>query len=247
MAFVTGSGSGLGRAVGNRLVSDGWKVVGFDLHDDGPWELSFQGDVRDANAVSAALDTVNERLSTPIGVALCAGVFQPMVGPLHQLDFETWEKTISVNLMGAVTVAGCCLQRMAKGALVFVGSAVGKHPQAGASAYGVSKAGVSALSRSIAIEYAGRGIRSNVVSPGWMDTPMAQAITGDDRRRKRVEDRIPLGHIAAPEEVASIIAFLLSDNAAQVTGQDLTVDGGEGLGSFTSSDDVRRMWGWAAK
>jgi NAD(P)-dependent dehydrogenase (short-subunit alcohol dehydrogenase family) len=101
---------------------------------------------------------------------------------------------------------------------------------------------VSALARVIALEYAGHGIRCNSVLPGYMRTPMTEAVLSREHLRERIETNIPMARVADPDEVASVIAFLLSRAASYLTGQEIVVDGGSSLTSFVDSTDVPRLW-----
>jgi glucose 1-dehydrogenase len=126
--------------------------------------------------------------------------------------------------------------------VVLVASVSAKHPQFGGGAYSASKAGVAALARSIALEYAHFGIRSCSVSPGYMETAMTSLLLQRADLRARIEDNIPLGRIASPVEAADVIAFLLSPAAMYITGQDVVVDGGQELTAYVREGDVAKMW-----
>jgi len=147
---------------------------------------------------------------------------------VHELDPQTWERTLAVNLTGSYAIARAVLPALieTRGALVLVASISGRQPRPGTAAYAASKAGVTALVRAAALEYAHLGVRVNSVSPGWIDTAMAARALGRPSTRERIERDIPAGRAATPEDVASVIVWLLSDEARYVTGADIVVDGG---------------------
>jgi NAD(P)-dependent dehydrogenase (short-subunit alcohol dehydrogenase family) len=164
--------------------------------------------------------------------------------PLHALSPVVWERTIAVNLTGAFALARAVLPALVptRGALVLTASVAGHQPQAGAAVYAASKAGVAALARAVAIEYAHLGVRVNAISPGWMDTAMAEPVLSRPALRERVERAIPLGRVAAPEEVAATVLWLLSDEAGYVTGQDIVLDGGLAEAAYVNEGDVAAAW-----
>lgn len=244
-ALVTGAASGLGRATTTLLRERGVRVAGLDLAaDDIDAEVAIGCDVSDVDAVAAAVSQAVKALGRLDAVAHCAGTFPSSAVPLHALEPEVWRRTIAVNLDGAFAVARATLPELmrARGAMVLVASVAGDNPQPGAAVYAASKAGVTALARAIAIEYAHLGVRVNAVSPGWMDTAMAAPVLGRVHLRARVEKRVPLGRVAAPEEVAEAIVWLLSDAAGYVTGHELVVDAGMGTSAYVDDGDVAATW-----
>ena len=244
-ALVTGAASGLGRATAALLRSQGFRIAGLDLEaTDVETDVALACDVSDTTAVAGALESLAEGWDGLDAVAHCAAMFPPSAVPLHALDPEVWRRTIDVNLTGAFSVARATLPALMRrrGAMVLVTSTAAHQPQPGAAVYAAAKAGVAGLVRALAIEYAPHGVRVNAISPGWMDTAMASPILGRPALRERVEQRVPLGRVAEPGEVAATIAWLLSDAAAYVTGQDLMVDAGMGLMSFVDDGDVAATW-----
>ena len=129
-----------------------------------------------------------------------------------------------------------------RGALVIVSSVSAHHPLPGAGHYSAAKAGVVALTRSLALEYAAAGVRVNSVAPGYMDTPMSSPVLGRENLRRRIEETIPLGRIAEPGDVAEVVGWLLTPGARYLTGQDVTVDGGLGLSTYSSRALIDRLW-----
>jgi NAD(P)-dependent dehydrogenase (short-subunit alcohol dehydrogenase family) len=244
-AVVTGAASGLGRACVELLRARSFAVAALDVRS-AEVEADHVG-VCDVADVDAVADAVGEAIGTLGGLDAavhCAGVFPDQLVPLHALAPSTWERTIAVNLTGAFAVARAVLPalRDTRGSLVLTASVAGEHPQAGAAVYAASKAGVAALARATAIEYAHLGVRVNSVSPGWMDTAMAAPVLERDSLRERVERAIPAGRVAAPDEVAAVIGWLLSQNSAYVTGQDIVVDGGLAVSAYVGEGDVAATW-----
>jgi NAD(P)-dependent dehydrogenase (short-subunit alcohol dehydrogenase family) len=244
-AIVTGAASGLGRACVELLRAQSYAVAALDVRAAG-LEADHVGacDVADIDAVA---DAVGEALGTLGGLDAavhCAGVFPEQAVPLHAVSPSTWERTIAVNLTGAFAVARAVLPALAqtRGALVLTASVAAEQPQPGAGVYAASKAGVAALARATAIEYAHLGVRVNSVSPGWMDTAMSAPVLERDALRERIERAIPAGRVAAPQEVAAAIGWLLSQDSAYVTGQDIVVDGGLAVSAYVGEGDVAATW-----
>jgi NAD(P)-dependent dehydrogenase (short-subunit alcohol dehydrogenase family) len=228
-ALVTGAASGVGRACVSTLRERSYAVAALDL-EPAEVEADHLGscDVSDGDAVTAAVEEARAALGGLDAAAHCAGIHPERAATLHELDRQTWERTLAVNLTGSYAVARAVLPALVetRGALVLVASISASQPRPGTAAYAASKAGVAALSRAAALEYAHLGVRVNSVSPGWIETPMAAPALSRPSTREQIERAIPAGRVASPEEVASVIVWLLSDDARYVTGADIVVDGG---------------------
>lgn len=243
VVLVTGAASGLGLATAKRLQAAGHQVAGLDVTRPPAADLALQADVTVDDQLDAAFAEIEQRLGGLDGVATCAGVATRDWVPSHRQPWAEWTRILDVNLSGAFRVVRRALPLMMDrgGAIVLVASVLGTQPMPGGTPYAVSKAGVLALMRGLAIEYASWQIRVNAVSPGFMDTPMGARNLSDPAFRQSMEAGIPLGRISAPEEVAAAIEFLLSPAARDITGRELVVDGGRSLTTFALPELAARL------
>ena len=184
-------------------------------------------DVREPDACRRMVEESVAAAGGPLGgVVVNVGIGRG--GGLLHTTPEDWDATFAVNLRGHFLVAQAAFEHLAEGAsFVFVGSLAGLQPGSRLPAYDASKAGLIGLSRHVALEGARRGLRSNVIAPGLIDTPLGRNATRGRPSRGRTP--VPLGRQGTAWEVASATVFLLSDDAAYVTGQTLAVDGGLSL------------------
>lgn len=229
IAFVTGAAGGIGRALTARLTVTGWNVFGCDLVDP-PDEDRLAGfaraDVTDEAAIAAARDACMAAFGRIDAVVHLAG--RAGAGPLVDVTRADWEHLLAVNLTSAFLVAQRCHTALAaaRGTLVLMSStnALNGGSALSGPAYAVAKAGIINLTRYLAREWASEGIRVNCVAPGPVDTAMLRRLP--PAIIDSLEDAIPLGRVATSDEVAAVIAFLCSPDAAYQTGAVLNVSGG---------------------
>ncbi len=239
VCVVTGAGGGIGRAIALNLARAGGRLALLDRDEAGAAETLRQVretgsdaaaiacDVSDPASVSRAAEAVRQALG-PCGVLVNnAGLLRP--GPLATLPLAEWNMLLSVNLTGyfrCSQVFGAQMREGGAGALVHIASIAGSHATGSSGTYSVAKAGIVMLSRQLATEWGDAGIRSNVVSPGLILTPMTQALYDDADIARRRSAVIPAGRIGRPEDIAEAVLFLASACSAYITGDEITVDGG---------------------
>jgi NAD(P)-dependent dehydrogenase (short-subunit alcohol dehydrogenase family) len=222
-AVITGGGTGIGRAVAERLLGEGWYVtaIGLGRDDDLSPAIEFlEADVADTPAVLAGL----AHLGGVDALVNCAGILR------HEREWqaEDFAAVLQINVTAGFALATGLLPQLEKvgGSVVMMASMWSIFGSPGAPAYTASKGAVAAVTRSMAVAWAPRGVRVNAVAPGWVETAMSARAMQDEMRRERINARIPMGRWAKPADVAAVIRFLLSADAAYVTGVVLPVDGG---------------------
>lgn len=231
-AFVTGGSRGIGLAVARRLVAAGHDVaVGSRTEpDDLDPELTwFECDITSEDSVDAAFTAVENKLGPPTILVANAGLTKDTL--VLRMKDQDFTDVVNANLSGSFRAAKRAVKPMMKarwGRIVFVSSVVGTLGQAGQANYSASKAGLVGLARSLAREFASRGITVNLVAPGPVKTDMLSAI-GEDGI-EAMSKMVPIGRIGEPDEVAAAIEFLTSESAGFITGASLAVDGGLGMG-----------------
>jgi 3-oxoacyl-[acyl-carrier protein] reductase len=228
--LVTGGNRGIGLGVARQLAMQGHRVAVTHFSNQAPDDLlAVKCDVADPDAVTDAVGQVVAEQGA-IEVLVCAaGVVRD--GLMMRMPTHDWDDVIDTNLRGAWAASRAVVPAMAKarfGRLLFVSSVVGLLGSAGQANYAASKAGLVGLARSLAREYAERGVTSNVIAPGLVDTAMTDALTDD--QRASILERTPLGRVASVDEVVAVAGFLVSDEASYVTGAVVPVDGGLGMG-----------------
>jgi NAD(P)-dependent dehydrogenase (short-subunit alcohol dehydrogenase family) len=244
VALVTGAASGIGAACVARFVQEGASVVGVDLDppttpldlgdadavEFAPCDVRDEGAVRD---IVAAVVQEHGRLDAVVNAAGVAGG-----GPGHLVDETEWRRVIDINLTGTWLVAKHAIGQMLeqernpdneRGSIVNLASVEGLEGTAGGSAYNASKGGVVLLTKNLAIDYGGKGIRVNAICPGFIETPMLDGVVKQAGMEDVAADIVrehKLKRLGRPEEIASVAAFLVSSDASFVSGIAMPVDGG---------------------
>lgn len=221
-ALVTGAGRGIGRRIAEYLREMGAKVAAGDLQAPAlQGVLGVTLDVTRPEAVEAAFSRIESELGSVELLVVNAGVFATQ--PFEETSFQEWRRVLGVNLDGAFLCALRALPRMRQagyGRVVMMGSSAGKTGGTRSIAsYAASKAGVMALTKSIANEYAQFGVTSNALAPALIDTEMISAM-------RDLSDKVPVGRLGTPDDIAGLVAFLLSAHAGYITGEVVDINGG---------------------
>jgi NAD(P)-dependent dehydrogenase (short-subunit alcohol dehydrogenase family) len=239
ICVITGAGGGIGAEIARQLVESGARVAlldrseasleaaleGMQGHDDRAMGIAC--DVTDAQSVQEAADRVQAAWGP--AALLVNNAAALYADALMDIALDKWNQLLAVNLTGYLLcsqVFGRHMIAAGGGAMVHIASISASIPQPYSGAYSVSKAGVKMLSQLLAAELGEHGIRSNVVSPAMIRTPMSEGIYRDPAVRRRREEIVPAGRISAPDDIAGAVLFLASDRASYISGQEILVDGG---------------------
>jgi 3-oxoacyl-[acyl-carrier protein] reductase len=236
-ALITGGTRGIGKAIALALAGAGATVVATATSDDGASsiqryldEAKLRGagiklDVTDSAAIDAAVADVAQRFGDIVILINNAGITRDNL--LLRMKDEEWEKLMDTNLKAAFRLSKAVLRGMMKaryGRIINIGSVVGSSGNAGQANYAAAKAALVGFTKSLAQEIGSRNITVNCVAPGFIDTDMTRALA--ETQREKLLERIPLGRLGSPDEVAHAVTFLASREAGYITGATLHVNGG---------------------
>lgn len=240
---LTGGASGIGRATALRLAEEGCIVASLDLNADGNAEtarlseampgavVGYAADISDHDAVTKAVETFEDAHGPAEGLANVAGWDQPI--PFLDTDRPFWDKVIRINLYGPLVMHHVVVRRMAErgfGRVVNVSSDAGRVGSSGEAVYSACKGGVIAFTKTLARELARKGVVLNTLCPGPTDTPLFDTFRNASPTGGKIAEglarAIPLRRLGQPEDYPGVIAFLLSDDVAYMTGQTISVSGG---------------------
>jgi 3-oxoacyl-[acyl-carrier protein] reductase len=236
VALVTGASRGIGAAIAQELASQGFRVIGTATSDDGAAKISqalsvhagckgVNLNVNDAAAAEALIDTIVKEHGALHVLVNNAGITRDMLA--MRLKDDDWDAVIDTNLKAVFRLSRAVIRPMMKqryGRIINITSVVGASGNPGQSNYAAAKAGVAGMTRALARELGSRNITVNCVAPGFIETDMTAALP--EEQQKALLSQIPLGHLGKPSDVAHAVAFLASQQAGYVTGQELHVNGG---------------------
>jgi len=243
VAVVTGGSRGIGRAAVNCFARLGANVVVNYVSDEraaadavaeaesaGVGALAVQADVSLSPDALYLIDASVDRFGRVDFLVCSAGIWEG--SPIDQMSEEVWDRTIDLNLKGTWTVCRAAVPQMKKqqfGRIVIVSSTAGQRGEANVANYAASKGGQISFTKSLAVELGPFGINVNSVAPGWVDTDMCADVFAEPGFRKSIEDGIPVGRVATPEDIAWPIVFLCTEWARHINGEILNVNGGSVL------------------
>lgn len=237
IALITGASRGIGMAITKKLAAQGAYVIGTATTEKGAEhiqsylkEAGFEGqgavlNVTDAESIDTLLNTLSEAEKTPNILVNNAGITADNL--LLRMDDDEWDRVIATNLSAIFRLTRAALKPMFRarfGRIINVGSVVGSSGNPGQVNYTAAKAGVIGFSKSLAQEIGSRGITVNVVAPGFIETEMTDVLP--ELIKTEMKKRIPLKYFGSPEDIASTVAFLASDDAKYITGETIHVNGG---------------------
>lgn len=240
VVWVTGASGGIGTAIVRRLAAGGARLVlqgrtraGLELLGDElrAHDAEFEivtGSTTDPVAVQQSIRTAQERWGRLDGLVACAGV-SPIFKPAESIGLDEWREVMETNVTGTfltATEAGRAMLEQGSGSIVVVSSVHGTVAGARLAAYSTSKGAVNMLAKSLAAEWAPRGVRVNVVAPGYVETEMTSGLREHHRWGPALLARVPMGRFAEADEMTGVVQFLLSDAAGYMTGSVVEIDGG---------------------
>lgn len=228
--LVTGGNRGIGYAIASRFIAEGHRVAVTARSGEGPTgSLTVKADVTDGDSLDTAIAQVEKKLG-PIEILVAnAGVTKDTL--LMRMTDDEFDSVIATNLGGVFRVVKRCITSMIKakhGRIILISSVVGLYGSPGQVNYASSKAALVGFARSVTRELGSRGITANVVAPGFINTDMTKALP--EAQQASYLSAIPAGRFAEPDEVAAVVSWLSSDDAAYISGAVIPVDGGLGMG-----------------
>jgi len=237
VVLVTGASRGIGAAIADTLGESGYTVIGTATTTSGADSISQRFvdkgilgagmplDVTDPDSINALLQSVVENFGAPTVLVNNAGITKDNI--LMRMKEDEWLDVINTNLNAVFRLSKACVRPMTKarwGRIVNISSVVGSMGNGGQSNYSATKAGVEGFSRALAKELGSRSITVNTVAPGFIDTDMTKDLP--DANKEVLLGQIPLARLGAPEEIAAVVKFLVSDAAGYITGETIHVNGG---------------------
>ena len=230
VVLVTGGNRGIGRAIAERFVAEGYRTAVTARSGEGPeGTMTVRADVTDAASLDAAFTEVERAWGSVEIVVANAGITKDAL--LLRMTEDDFDSVVSTNLGGTFRVVKRASKGMLRarwGRVILISSVVGLYGSAGQINYSSSKAALVGFARSLTRELGGRGITANVVAPGFIETDMTAELP--EETQAEYKRSIPAGRFATPDEVAGVVAWLASDDAAYVSGAGIPVDGGLGMG-----------------
>ena len=237
VALVTGAAQGIGKAIALLLARNGADIVVSDINLEkaeetakeiraiGPKAMAVKVDVANLSDVEQMVTGILEKLAKIDILVNNAGITRDKL--ILRMTEEDWDAVLGVNLKGTFNCTKAVLRHMAKqrsGKIVNIASVVGEMGNAGQANYSASKAGVIGLTKTIAREYAQRGINVNAIAPGYIETPMTEALP--EKAKEELRKLIPMERLGKPEDIAEAVLFLVSEESSYITGHVLNVNGG---------------------
>ncbi len=236
LALVTGASRGIGAAIALQLAQNGFKVIGTATTNEGAFKIHqtlapFEGcmgsalDVNDANAVETLMESLNKQHGGVQILVNNAGITRDNLA--MRMKDDEWDAVVETNLKAVFRMSKAVMRGMMKqrfGRIINITSVVGASGNAGQANYAAAKAGVAGMTRALARELGSRGITVNCVAPGFIQTDMTHSLTAEQQAVLMAQ--IPLGHLGLAQDVAHAVAFLASNQAGYITGQELHVNGG---------------------
>ena len=237
VALITGAAQGIGKAIALKLADSGADVVIVDMNLEkaqatakeiegcGKRAIALKANVANLQETEAMINETVAKLGAIHILVNNAGITRDAL--ILRMKEEDWDAVISVNLKGVFNCTKAAVKHMAKqryGRIINIASIVGEMGNAGQANYSASKAGVIALAKTVAREFASRNITCNAIAPGFIETAMTQALS--EKVREELAKQIPMARLGTPEDVAEGVLFLVSDSSNYITGQVLNINGG---------------------